>query len=65
MRGLSEGVSKWRGLGESSGITWSCSEWRHAPIPGVSVVRGTLPVPSRWICDGNLTPEQLTASGVV
>lgn len=46
MRGLSEGFPG-RGLGERSGITGSCSEWRRAPIPGVCLLWGTLPVPSR------------------
>lgn len=39
MRGLSKGFPS-GGLGEKSGITWSCSAWRRAPIPGVSLVCG-------------------------
>lgn len=66
MRGLSEGfqVEGWvKGVGSHGPAL------RGGVLPSQvsvwSVVWGTLSVPSRnkWICDGNLTPEQLTASG--
>lgn len=60
------------GLGERGGIRWSCLVWRLASVLGVCLgcegVCGPgdparLARAQRWVCDEELTPRQLTASG--